>query len=171
MSLIIVDFEGTISDDRERLHYLQVDMTKYYNNILYDPINTVCKELLLDITELEKENDPLFVYVTTYPRYYQVDDKRQIDIGIKIRNWLDKNKLTITNIVAKPRKVDHSNYVEDKLRRISKIVMEHIEERQIYYLENDLNVAIRAKAKFPTAHIYHVDYDDFNLLKIDNIKK
>ena len=46
-----------------------------------------------------------------------------------------------------------------------------MEERQIYYLENDLNIAIKAKARFPTAHVYHVDYDDFNLLKVEKPKK
>lgn len=165
MALIIIDYEGTIADDRARLHHLQVNMHKYYSGISFDPINPVCQELLEDIVEKEKDKEPIFVFVTCYPKTFDIDETQQMNVGGYIKSWLLTKKLGVTSIMTKPKKSDHVNYTEDKVRRISKIVLEHIEERNIYYLENDLSVALKAKEKFPTVYVYHVSYDDYNLLK------
>jgi hypothetical protein len=160
MTLIIVDLEGTLADDKARLAYLPDDMPRFYNRVIEDPINPKCREVIQAIMDSEEDQDTYIACVTIYPRYYKLDNGEVIDVRRKIKNWARRFDLHFNHITMRHK--EEIDGEDNKIKRVIKLILKHMDERTIYYLESDPRFAKEIKKRCPTAHVYLITYEGYS---------
>lgn len=157
--LIIADIDGTIADDRNRKRFLPDNMTKFYQMMNADPINAPGMELMNAIIASDENQEPLVIFLSGRPYSHKSEEGKSINVALKTRTWLISKNLKFDQIFSKNPFRDH---IEGKINKFVQLVLEHMDERTIYYLEDDPLVAYEAKKRCPMTHVYLVSYEDYH---------
>jgi len=157
--LIIADIDGTIADDRHRKKYLPDNMTRFYQLTNADPINVPGIELMNAIIASDENQEPLIVFLTGRPAKYKNEEGKSINVAIKTRGWLEAKNIKYDQLYSKDPFKDH---VEGKISKFVSLVLEHMDERTIYYLEDDPIIAHEAKKRCPMTHVFLVTYEGYH---------
>ena len=161
--LIITDIDGTLADDRHRHKYLKDgDLVRFFEHSDEDNVNKPGLDL---IEELLRSNDsgmkPIMAALTARPSRYTNHEGVRVNYHKRTKLWLASVGLRIDEINMRGARSTSDAYVE-KMSRFVDIVLEHMDERKIYYLENDEYLAYAAKERCPMTHVFLITYHGYH---------
>lgn len=156
--LIITDLDGTLTDERHRHQLILLSKEiEFYELSHLDKINQHGLDLIEELKIKNKAKDHILVVLTARPKTYNKDDEA-VDYRKETKNWLKSNQITYDELNMRSSSVESDMIIEDKIKRFKDIVIQHLDEREIYFLENDNKIAKRAKEECPRTHVYLVSY-------------
>jgi hypothetical protein len=160
--LIITDIDGTIADDRHRHHHLKNDLVGFFDNSDEDEVNKPGLDLIEELLSRDTGGmKPIIAALTARPSRYTNHKGVRVDYHKRTKLWLANHGLRVDEINMRAANAKKDGY-DDKLERFIEVVLEHMEERTIYYLENDQYLAYAAKERCPTTHVYLVTYHGYH---------
>lgn len=160
--LIITDIDGTLADDRHRYNYLEnSDLVSFFENSDDDEVNKPGFDCLEELLANNNGIKPITAALTARPSRYINHQGVRVDYKKRTKLWLAHHGLRIDEINMHNPSSEKDGQ-QEKLDRFVDIVLEHMEERTIHYLENNEYIAYAAKERCPTTHVYLVTYHGYH---------
>lgn len=161
--LIITDLDGTLTDERHRHQYILLDdEISFYNDSKNDDVNQHGLDLINYIKTLHMGHTRTILVLTARPETYENKSKTEIDYRTKTTNWLNSKHIRFDSLLMRDSSVDGALAKEDKVKRFKTAMLEHMEEKDIYFLDNEESVARRVKSDCPRVHVYLVTYGGYS---------
>ncbi len=146
--LLIVDIDGTISDNNHRRHIQ--DSIRYYESSREDGVNEGVVKYIQSVRA--EDDDVLLVFITTRPAYYKGSDGTRVNYYKQTKQWLHEHGLHAHELSMRDdRSCDQSlSRQEEKVCRAVKLVLEHLNDRDIVYIDDDTRVVEAMRKRCPT---------------------
>jgi len=153
--LIISGVDGTVADNRHRAS-LSNNPSLYWGVANQDSPNPIGVGLIKELID----DNTLLVFVTNRPVYYHSTSGDRVNLYKQTKSWLHETAHLHAHEISMVDDRKHAD--QTKSSRVVRLVLEHITNRHIIFIDSDIGVIRKVKERCPTITTYLVDYDTYN---------
>jgi hypothetical protein len=129
--------------------------------MIKDPVNPVGVQLIRDIIAKHEKEEKRIIILADRPIFYNPNQKDEVSVMLLTEAWIRQQKFLDKNVYVRYKSKKDN---KPKIELFAKTVLKHMDEKTIYYLEDDPLLAREAKDRCPLTKVYLVDYENYSKL-------